>query len=51
MRASPARCMATWASNWSTGMSQRLEVSWLATPEEFAAGLGAAGSIATPGQE
>ena len=51
MRANAARCMATWASNWSTGMSERLEVTWLATPEEFAAGLEAAGQIATPGQE
>jgi hypothetical protein len=51
MRASAARSMATWASNWSTGMSRHLEVTWLATPEELSAGLGATGEIATPGHE
>ena len=51
MRANAARCMATWASSWSTGMSQDLDVTWLATPEEFAAALKATTPIAAPGKE
>jgi len=51
MRASAAKCMATWAANWSTGMSRHLEVTWLATAEDFAAGLTAAEKIAGPGRE
>jgi hypothetical protein len=32
-------------------MSQRLEITWLATPEEFAAALKAASAIAAPGHD
>ena len=51
MRANAAASIATWAANWSAGMAEQLDVTWLATPKEMAAASKAIGRVAAPGGE
>ena len=51
MRADPARCMAAWAANWSSGYAESLRMVWLATPEAFAEALKGRITVVPPGSE
>jgi uncharacterized protein with GYD domain len=51
LRAKTAASVATGALNWSTGMAEKIRVTWLTTPEEFEAALKTATGLAAPGKE